>query len=317
MKNEFSDDSKKHFYGFDYLRVISSFAVVVIHVCFTSEILNKWKLTQFAVPCFIMMSIFLLGFKKDKNGFNVIKVLLSRLLPQYIFWTFVYLGLRFLKAKISSEDFPIGFSEIFLGGSAIQLWFLPAILFWQIIMIYLYKFKQIFIDIILCLTFFGVGYFFNINYNLEGEFIFFFTYNLGFIMISKLVFENYEKLSKINLKFYFCILLVLIAILIYQIYLNKNIFQMYFINVLYAIFVFAFFTFGHFKINRVITILSKYSFGIYLSHFLFYQLFYTVLKILKIEITLTITVLNIFITYLFSYLFCVLVSKNKYLKKVI
>jgi peptidoglycan/LPS O-acetylase OafA/YrhL len=67
MNANISKDTKIHISGFDYLRVLSSFAVVIIHVSFTNELFSKWKLTEFAVPCFIMMSIFLLGLKKKQS----------------------------------------------------------------------------------------------------------------------------------------------------------------------------------------------------------------------------------------------------------
>lgn len=308
---------KKHFEGFEYLRVIASFSVVWIHTSFTNPILIKWNLNGFPVPCFLMMSIFLLGFKINQSKRLVIKSLLKRILPQYIFWTLIYLVTRFLKAEFLNEEFVIGFNEIFLGGSAVQLWFLPAIIIFQIVMLYIYNYKNLLLDLTLCTSLFVCGFLFNFHYATEWSFINFFTFNMGFIVIGKITFFYYQKLSKSNIKNLRYILAIIVVLIIYETYLNFTVYEKFFTNVVYSIVIFILFTVGNFTKSKIVTGLSKYSFGIYLSHFLFYQFFYTILKICNIEIGLAITVLNILLTYISSYLFCLVIDKNKYLKKVI
>jgi peptidoglycan/LPS O-acetylase OafA/YrhL len=184
-------------------------------------------------------------------------------------------------------------------------------------MIYIYKYNSVVLDIMLCLIFFISGYFITLYFSEPGSFLFVFAYYSGYIMISKLIFENYATLKKIDPMIYVFSLMIVIPVILYQIFLSSSIWQMFGSNILFSILVFMFFTFKTFKENKIITLLSEYSFGIYLVHFLFYQFSYLILTYLKVEINFMITFLNILITYVISFFFCFILSKNKFFNKVI
>jgi surface polysaccharide O-acyltransferase-like enzyme len=303
--------------GFEYLRVLASLAVVVIHARFTNEILNGIYLTQFAVPCFILISIFLLGFNADKSSKEIFSKVFKRIFIQYSVWTILYLCLRYVKSILLNSEFTLGFNEIFLGGSSVQLWFLPAIFVWQIMMSYFYKIKNLIIDCILCLIFFMIGYFYNYYNTDHSAFLNLFLYYSGYVILGKIIFNNINVFTKIPSKIYLVLISILsICIIIKGIYKFTDL-DFYIIDILYSTSIFIFFTVTIFRVNKTVSNLSKYSFGIYLSHFIFYQALYTALAFARIEITMFITICNIIVTFLISYLFCYLLSKSNLLSKII
>ena len=129
-----------HILGFDYLRVAAVFAVVWIHGSDTNpSALRLQDFCAFAVPCFILMSAYLsVESFAAKRGMELKRFLFSRagrLMPAYFAWSFIYLAFRFCKHRfISGTSFPVDWvSVIFFGGASYQLWFVPALFIWSVV----------------------------------------------------------------------------------------------------------------------------------------------------------------------------------------
>lgn len=303
--------------GFDYLRVLASFSVVIIHVSFTNETLNNIHLTEFAVPSFIMMSIFLLGFNSELSYKQIFTKVFKRIFLQYSAWTIIYLSLRYIKSIFLNEEFNIGFGEIFLGGSSVHLWFLPALLLWQVIMSFFYKINNFIVDILLCILLFIIGYLYNYFNSDRSSFLNLFTYYSGYIIIGKIIFNKLNVFRNFASKYYLLLIVFLSLLIVIKSIYKINDLDFYLIDILYSTSIFLFFAVYTFRLSRFVNKLSKFSFGIYLSHFIFYQAIYSLLVFSKIEITMIITIINIIITFFVSYLFCYILNKSNLLSKII
>jgi peptidoglycan/LPS O-acetylase OafA/YrhL len=304
-----------HILGFDYLRVLAAFSVVWIHASFTNETLADVSLiNSYAVPAFILISIYLLLAKcRKKQILNkvFIESLIKRIFPQYFFWTFVYLVLRFAKNYfIRDSGFELDFSSLFLGGSSVHLWFLPAILIWQLFMFFYIKLRvKLFLDFLLCLVSFALGYFLMQNDYLQKGFMNCFAIYSGYIFAAKIIFENQNYFEKKSI-FY---LIIAIICLVFIIISRLVIFEIFF-----SLSVFLFFLTHTMRLEKWIVNLSLNSFGIYLIHFFFVQLFIVLAGALKIETsTFYFTLANIIITFIASFVSSFMFRKNNYFEKII
>jgi surface polysaccharide O-acyltransferase-like enzyme len=297
-------------FGFDYLRVLASFSVVIIHACYMNKTIEGFNIyNSYAVPVFILMSIYLISFNNASSKNDKILKLLKRIAPQYIFWTLIYLSLRYIKARMSGNTIEIDFSTIFLGGSAVQLWFLPAIFIWQIIMLYFQNYKNFIVDIIIASVLFVLGRYLMANDYLEIGFQNTFAIYSGYIFIAKLIKQYQNEIEKIPYWSFYLLLAILICF--------KSFNSFYILDVLYSVIVFLIFLRLSIKPGRIITSLSDNSFGIYLIHFLFIQVIVFVYQKSQINFTMLTTLVSIVLSFLFSYLVSFIFSKNQYLKKIV
>jgi len=172
--------------------------VVWIHAAHTNEFTAFLSFgARFAVPCFIMISIYLLGFKIQDNslkGHYLILNFIKKLAPQYVFWNTLYIIFQFVKYKQTNMDFYLTFDKIFLGTSAVQLWFLPAIVLWYSAMVYIYKYKNFFLDMFLMIIIFIVGHWINAEYKPHHLF-FYLCANTYYLFIAKIIFQNKDKIQ--------------------------------------------------------------------------------------------------------------------------
>lgn len=303
-------DNNKRIIGFDYLRVLAAFSVVMIHTCYMNITLEKFNIyNSYAVPVFILMSLYLATGKEKLNKRESILKLAKRIIPQYAFWTIVYLSLRYIKSLKTGEPITIDFSTIFLGGSAVQLWFLPAIFIWQIVILYVKSYKNFIIDILIASMLFVFGRFLMINNYLEVGFQNTFAIYTGYVFIAKLLKQYENQIERIpNYIFY--------ALFIFSIGC-KSFSSSYIWDVLYSITVFLVFLKLPFKSNSIISSISINSFGIYLIHFLFIQIIVFVYQMKEVEYSFLTTFICMLLAYLLSYLTSFVFSKNKYLKKLV
>lgn len=97
----------------------------------------------------------------------------------------------FVKVSFTSGDsFEIGFSTLFLGGSSVHLWFLPAILLWQLIMFYYQKLStNLVLDFGLALSSFLIGNYLMQNDYLDTGFLNCFAIYTGYIFTAKIIFK--------------------------------------------------------------------------------------------------------------------------------
>jgi hypothetical protein len=114
-------------YTIDYIRLFSAFGVILIHLSPSS--LAAEKMTFYfsisAVPFFLFTSLYL--FQSKDAIFE--KIPFSRILIPYVSWSAIYLTSRTIKHLITHAPQKYDWLSIaFLGGSAVQLYFLPLLL---------------------------------------------------------------------------------------------------------------------------------------------------------------------------------------------
>lgn len=301
--------------GFDYLRILAAFSVVWIHGSDTNAVTSKISIiNSYAVPAFIMISIYLLYYKLDLSNrvlITQIQKLFKRIGLSYFFWTIVYILVRMIKAHFLDKDFSISLNTIFLGGSSYQLWFLPAIFIWQIFVFMLVKIGlsfnyKILLFIILTLAgFIGGIYTYNTEI-LQAGFTSLFFYYLGYVFVTPLIYLLIKN-KKINPFLFFVIALFsFISALIID-----------FIGFTIVFNISVFMTFLNLKgnSNPLIIKLSILSFGIYLTHALFVEGFQFLALMLKLDISsFSLTLINIILSFVFAAVLSQLLLKIKFLK---
>lgn len=135
------DQARRRLDGFDWLRAAGAFAVVWIHGCDTSSLARQLSsLAGFAVPCFVLMSFFLLQDRIGRDAAPKAMALawrrLARLAPAYLGWTLIYLVARWLKHRAGGAGFePEWLSWVFLGGASYQLYFVPLLIYFSILLL--------------------------------------------------------------------------------------------------------------------------------------------------------------------------------------
>jgi surface polysaccharide O-acyltransferase-like enzyme len=129
----------------DYARIISAFAVIIIHVSAskvtTTVDINSYvwlignfydSFSRWSVPVFIMASGALLLNPKNKSGIiDFYRKRASRILIPLVFWTLFYTLYSFFMRLAAGKDIEIInlFKQIVLGRPYYHLWFLYMILF--------------------------------------------------------------------------------------------------------------------------------------------------------------------------------------------
>ena len=122
-----NENSRKTY--LDFLRLIATYAVVISHICaspwYTQDVhsqawhvLNVYEsITRWGVPIFLMISGTL--FLNSDKSFNVIyKKYIMRIVTAFLFWSFIYAALAFLRGRSSKE-----FVTSFISGHY-HMWYL-------------------------------------------------------------------------------------------------------------------------------------------------------------------------------------------------
>lgn len=132
--------SRSHLYGFDVLRAVGIAAVVWIHGCDTNALARSWSVyATFAVPCFVLMSFFLMQASLCRNASASIQDVMvrriRRLVPAYLAWSAVYVLVRVAKhalhpASHVSWDWV---SVLLFGGASYQLYFIALLIYWTLL----------------------------------------------------------------------------------------------------------------------------------------------------------------------------------------
>lgn len=322
------------------LRIIASFAVIVLHVSspivvnYSSIGLSSWfasnffdSISRFCVPVFVMISgALLLGKSEDINVFLQKRV--KRILFPFLFWTLVYL---FFNVFIFNTVEVHSFVE-FLMKFFRSVWFGSAFHFWYIYMIIGIYLMIPIINPWVCTTnnkgflyFFsiwGVSVFF-LQYKFEGykpnfDLIYFSKY-LGYFVLGYFLGKNdFSKFKKIIL-FVYCLSLLAIVAGTYYFSDKANEFFGYFYDY-FNFFVICnsiscfliikhFYNFELVK-NSFFISLNENSYGIYLVHIL-------VLLVFK-EIGISGNFIHPILGIPFVAFLCLIVSDLiiKYLKKI-
>lgn len=152
------DHSKKSTYliSLDVLRVLSIFAVILIHQTTTTlQVLNHNietlnfalflnQTARFAVPMLFLISGFVLELNNKSNFSYTIylKKRASRILLPYVLWSIVYFtiwqGLHL--EKLFSIEF---LTRLFNGTSAYHLYFVPTLIIFYLLFPFLHKFIEV------------------------------------------------------------------------------------------------------------------------------------------------------------------------------
>lgn len=151
----------KKYNSFDLLKVFLAIFVIAIHTDPLPE--HKYLfyelLLQSAVPCFLMISAFLL-FKKNETNDNTIKKHLFKIIKLYLIWTIIYLPISiyfFANSDSSIKIIIIRFFKdfIFVGQQpySYQFWYLLSTIYCLLILLF-FKKKKINDLYLLCLALF-------------------------------------------------------------------------------------------------------------------------------------------------------------------
>lgn len=292
----------KHIDGFDFLRVFAGFSVVWIHGSDTNAYAGDIsKINSYAVPAFILMSIYLLIHKSTLQPLSFTShfyKLLKRIIPAYFFWTFIYIIARFFKAFYLDESFQVTYYEIFLGGSSYHLWFLPAIIVFHLMAFSLLKVNNFFLLAITVAAFVGGQYLYDAC-ELKAGFEKLLFYYLGYPLAALLIYKM-EGFNRIRAWFVFSLMVFSIIVFLF---FNLSLF-----TIVFNLAVFVLFLNSSFKTNWIVTHLSSISFGVYLAHALFvegiqfgFYLFnfdYSSFMMTFVVITFSYIVSAIFVTFL-------------------
>jgi surface polysaccharide O-acyltransferase-like enzyme len=127
---------KKSYFWVDFLKSLAAFAVIILHVSvpFAGHIEKaEWfagnfydSLTRFCVPIFVMVSGVLLLGKSEKLSVFLQKRFLRLLLP-FAFWSVIYLALK-INYNLSTSEI-LSFSiRLFKEGAEYHLWYIYMII---------------------------------------------------------------------------------------------------------------------------------------------------------------------------------------------
>jgi len=306
----------KRIYGFDYLRCLAAFSVVCIHVSFTNDFLRVNKtLHNYAVPVFILISFFLFNSVLLRPMKEAFRKSFVKLAPPYFFWTFIYLSLGCVGSWSANKPFEVSLSDIFLGESAVQLWFLPALFLWQVILILFKRIETVSLLMFLAGLSLFLYLFCERNVGLDYGFIKLFLFHAPFVFIGRLVYLKREVFFGISP----LLRSGLFFLTLYGIYFFDTFSLGYSLClIVYSIVIFLFFLNGKFIERRMIVSLSNNSFGIYLVHFGIYQCLVFAQKIVGIDnSTVALTMLNCIVTFMLSYGLSLTLHKWNFTSKMV
>ncbi len=206
QKKEFKDLSKqgniKHINGFDLLRIISITAVVGIHSFFTDLSLTSLvRNLSFAIPCFVLIAVYLSvrHINNDGSRINFLKRRAVRLMPAFLVWTAIYVIARLINGGIANPSLYDFAGYLFLGSSALHLYFIPMIYYYSVLLIFIPK--PIGFRLPICL----IGLFaatwlryagipaFHFGTPEADAFPFYFLYNLPYLFLGIVLFDLIEQ----------------------------------------------------------------------------------------------------------------------------
>jgi surface polysaccharide O-acyltransferase-like enzyme len=337
-------------YSLDLIRVVSMFLVIVIHVSniysrnymnisdfsyFFATLFNA--LARVSVPLFFMISGALLISKKDDDSYvkRVIKIIIVLISWSVIYYLWDIVVMNYDKPLV--ETF---FRSFFVPVKA-HLWFLYSLIGIYIVLPFVRKifnntsFKEDKLFIYLWMFFTGFVYIFrlmiqllNINTTIiypvplvQG------TYYLGYFVLGYIIYKNIDKI-KISNKIKNIALVSTISFIVLGTYVVSLLSNSYYEglfayrSILYMIFasIVMLYTLENKKmINskmiKIISFISPYSFGIYLSHVIFLNIL-NMYKITVLPSLIGIPVYSILL-FLVSFIFVYLLKKIKYIKEII
>ncbi len=333
---------KSRNYNLDILRVIATIMVIIMHSPFTTQKLDSsitmWLTSYLTAPCiglFFMISGSLLIPTKDDLKSFIFKRLKRILIPTII-WSLFYLFVAFIKQEIGIDSLLISIISIPIApqGHGI-MWFMYTLigcyLIIPIVSPYILRATKKQIELILIFWIITLCYpylqeIINIQhgaYNPLYYFGGFFGYMiLGYYLSKYPIKLNIESSLCIGGEILFISILPVIIFYIYNI--NYHDFEenpFWYLSISVAIMCIAWFVLiqniNIRKENKMISNISKLSFGIYFIHiFIMRELLWKIDFIVNLPVIIEITICSV-ITFISSYLIVFLISKLKFSKQII
>ncbi len=337
-------------YWIDYLRVISMLAVIIIHVTgchyvkFEEIGIFEWwfvnllkAASSFAVPLFVMISgAVLLG--KDATLFGFYKKRTIRLIPPIIFWTIFYIGFKFYQNW--NLDSLIWFLKTGLfadGRAAVHLWYLSMfaclMLFAPFVNMFINGVKPNSMELGIFIVLIFLFYSFNcmsviaknlidINIHWFKTFIWYLAYFLGGFYI-----DRYSKHINIGNTVLLAVIAISIlggALLNYYFVISYGISKDFLILdnmspivilITTLIFLLARKNMSILHNNKIISLISEVSFGVYLIHPFYITLISNVIPVNDLSAFINVPFM-LFATALLSFLSIWLLRKIRFMKVV-
>lgn len=119
----------------DAAKLLGAFGVVMIHLAPSTpdaELISR-IFSCFVVPFFLMIALYFFIEKvRGMEDLKIIQLRLDRILIPYAVWTIVYLMFRFIKYQVQHKPIALDLvPAIFYGGTGVQMYFLPLLLLFQ------------------------------------------------------------------------------------------------------------------------------------------------------------------------------------------
>ena len=327
----------------DFLRVLSMFLVIVIHManCYCRNFANISGfsfsiacifniLARVSVPIFFMISGALLIPKKLTKEKYIFKV--KRMVIVLVLWTFIY---------ILFEYFYLGtvpnFLHLFLEPSRAHLWFMYAIICLYIALPFINKMANNLTkneeNLFMGLWFLASIFIYAIKILKIGKIVYNIpivsgTYYLGYFLLGYILYKRInkdrEKFKNYNslfvLLFIFSNLLIIFITLIVS-FRNGHTYKMFLtysnpLMIMSSLSFYCFFLINNNKSFNFVSLLSQFSFGIYLVHGIFLEILKQNIDFLSINSIIGIplfTILLFLVSYCVIYLLQKIPKINKYI----
>lgn len=302
VSNNSSANTEKFMWA-NNLRAFSTIAVIMLHVASTisaeyPSIRPSYFITsifldssvRWCVPVFIMLSGSFALENYDNNMKAFLLKMFWRIIVPFIFWSIVYLFFFSADELIASPGIGKLLSFVgkqFLTGTASHLWFVYVIISMYITFPFLSKWtksateKEYGLFIMIWLIFLVADpllapYDINFSYT-------FFTGFIGYIVLGNYLFKTQRTYNLWLIIAGFTIAFLYTALRTYFLSSHKNETDEYFMdNLSLNVFVMSFCVYVFFKsvtifnhpiLQKIISLICKYSYGIYLSHLLVLNIF--------------------------------------------
>jgi len=126
-------------YSIDLARIVAAYGVTLIHLAPSTALAERvtGMFSLFAVPFFLLTSLFLLGQKLVVRGGEASgRPVVVRVLVPFLAWTLVYLALLSTKGLVEGNGYQISWiGALLYGGSSVHLYFLPLLAAYQLLVI--------------------------------------------------------------------------------------------------------------------------------------------------------------------------------------
>ncbi len=342
-------------YWIEVIRVFATLAIILLHISTTTIddyisleignisnyiILDVFQLVcRWAVPCFIMITgALLLNPSKTITKEKIAKYILRIVIVLLTFGTFYsFLEIFFEKRTINLEIIVTSFLNVLQGKSWTHLWYLYTLIglyiITPILRIVVKNLNEK--DLFNVLTIFFIGSVgintinHLLNLNLENYMlvnIWVLYYLIGYYMTlenNKLSFKKINNYFIIIIPITFMLLIDVLNIIKYQqslkwIVNGDNIFIFFYSIGIFNYIKQKFNKENENKTNKIIEILSKYSFSIYILHPFWINLIYKVMKVTPLNFPIFIGILIMFLLiFILTLISAFILKKIPFIKKYV